>query len=117
MVEFVSGDAFAFLTSGIGILLQVTLLTAAIIPGVKFLSKRAEDNLNIHIKQRLDPAIANLCKQVDTLENKIDVFVGKTDTAIKYLDRALMAMRTLEDDKEVRTYKYEDSGQGVTNNV
>lgn len=82
-----------FLTSSLGITLQVLMIVAAIIPAFKYLNQQLENRIQREVDEKIQPVILTLCKDLDELKWKVSNNTAKTDTALKYLDVAVMKMR------------------------
>ena len=127
MVDANSNDLLqAFLFSYLGIAAQAALLIATLIPGIKYINKKLDERINSHINEKIRPVVDNLCKEIGEIKQGLKeyqttraalqkVFETKTDASIKYLDRILMQMQGLKEDKEIAQYREdnkEDEEQG-----
>lgn len=113
----VSNDAATlFFTSYIGIAIQILAFVGMVIPGIKFLNKKLEDKINKNVDEKVRPVVATLCKQLEDVKDAMNEFHNdttksqekfqeKTNTAIKYIDIAIMGMRTKKDDDEIEDMK------------
>jgi hypothetical protein len=97
-------DVSVFLSSGIGIALQILALVAAIIPGFKWLSQKLDTRIDDNIDAKLEPFVSDICKQLSEVSNGMKNYQASTDTAIEYLDKAIANLQGIERDANIRRY-------------
>lgn len=121
MVENSSDILQAFLSSYLGIAAQASVFIAGIIPAIKYVNKRLDDRIDRHIGEKVKPVVADLCKQLEAMKKDMTefqndrvtlqkAFESKTDTSIRYIDKILMHLQGLKDDKEIARYRPPDEG-------
>jgi hypothetical protein len=81
-------DASTFLSSYIGILIQVTVFIAALVPGVKFLSKKFDERTDARIDAKLGPLAQSICNQLTQVENALKTQREVTATTIEALQKS-----------------------------
>jgi hypothetical protein len=102
-----------FLYSPIGILSQIALFTATILPFFKYMNNKLDQRIDNHINNKIKPIVDSLCKQLQEesqsmkeFRNEINsahnAFESKTNTSIKYIDRAVMRLEGMKEDKEIK---------------
>lgn len=105
-----------FLSSQLGIGLQIAAVMAVLFSSLKYLSKKLDDRINSNIESRIQPVIKEICKQIAELRDALldyksrtnmsqEKFEAKTNTAISYIDRALMSLQGIKDDNEIKDSK------------
>ena len=100
-MEYAIGDVTAeFFQSTIGILLSTVLLIAALIPGVKFLSKKFDERTDARIDAKLQPIVKALCNQVSEVTSAMRIQQVATTEAIKSLQSAQEFLQDLISGKQ-----------------
>lgn len=94
----------AFLTSGLGIIIQIVLFLGGVITLLKYLDQRFDDRIKDEVNKNIDPRIAQLCKDLGEIATKLHGVEVETGTAIEYINRAIMHLQTGQDDREIRDY-------------
>jgi len=90
------GDASIFLTSTLGILIQVTVFSAAIIAGVKFLNKKLDERIDSNIDAKLNPLVEGLCKQLGEVTEAMKIHKAATETALVHITKAVEFLQELK---------------------
>ena len=93
-----------FLTSGLGILLQVITFIAILIPGIKWMNQQLDKRIDGQIDDKLNPVVKDICNQLSDAKTAMKVYKEGTDTAIKYLDKAIAGLQGISNDREINRY-------------
>lgn len=102
-----------FLSSQFGIIIQIATIIAVMFSGAKYLNKKFDERINHNIQEKLQPVVKEICKQISEVSQAIKdykstsnasqkAFESKTDTAIKYIDRAIMNLQGIKEEKETK---------------
>lgn len=106
-MDIIYSDISVFLTSGLGIVLQILAFTAAVIPGVRWMSQRLDNRIDDQIDDKLNPVVKDICNQLTDVSTAMQIYKSQTDTAIKYLNRAIDGLRGIQTDNEIKRYMKE----------
>ena len=97
-------DVTIFLTSGLGILLQVLTFIAILIPGIKWMNQQLDKRIDDQIDDKLNPVVKDICTQLSDASTAMKTYQASTDTAIKYLDKAIQGLQGITTDREINRY-------------
>ena len=111
--EILQLQSTEFLSSQFGIVIQIAAIIAILFSGAKYMNKKFDERINHNIQEKLQPVVKEICKQISDVSQAIkdyqavrntsqQVFEAKTDTAIKYIDRALMNLQGIKEEKETK---------------
>lgn len=90
MTDAIDADIVTiFVQSYAGIAIQILTLVALSWAGVKFLSKKFDEKIELKIKTYTDPFITDVCKQLTDVSTTLSNFKAHTDTAIDYINVAI----------------------------
>lgn len=93
-----------FLTSGIGIVLQVFTFITILFAGIKWMNQQLDKRIDDQIDDKLGPVVTDICKQMSDVSTAMKTYQASTDTAIKYLDRAIAGLQGINTDREINRY-------------
>jgi len=108
-MDTIVNDVTIFLTSGIGIILQVVAFIAALIPGLKWMNQKLDTRIDDNIDDKLEPVVKDICSQLTDVSIAMKSYQSQTDTAIKYLDRAISGLQGINTDREIERYMRDHS--------
>lgn len=102
-----------FLSSQLGIALQIAAVGAVLFSGAKYLNKKLDERITDKVQEKLEPAVKEICKQIGEVSNAIrdyqkrndlsqKEFQSKTSTAIRYIDRAVMNIQGVKEDEYMK---------------
>lgn len=100
MDEYIADVTFGFFESTIGILLSTVLFIGALIPGVKFLSKKFDERTDSRIDAKLQPIVKAICTQIAEVTEAMKVHQVATNTAIKHMNDATEFLQDLISGKQ-----------------
>jgi len=95
MEYFISDVATEFFTSTLGIILTTVLLISALVPGVKFLSRKFDERTDKRIDAKLQPIVQAICSQVSEITKTLDTHQAATNAAIEGMNRATTFLQDL----------------------
>jgi hypothetical protein len=102
-IEF--NEITAFFSSGLGILVQIVLFIGGLIPLLKYLDQRFDSQIDERVKKKIDPHITNLCKELSQIATKLHDVEVETGTAIRYINKAITHLQSMNEDRELRDYR------------
>ena len=108
-MDAIVNDVAIFLTSGIGIILQVAAFIAAIIPGIKWMNQKLDTRIDDNIDDKLEPVVKDICDQLTDVSTAMKIYQTKTNTAIKYIDDAIKGLQGINTDREIERYMRDHS--------
>lgn len=105
-------DISIFLTSGIGIALQILTFIAIIFPAIKWMNQRLDRRIDDNIDDKLQPVVKDICNQLSDVSTAMKTYKATTDTAIKYLDRAITGLQGITTDNQINRYIKDHPSKG-----
>ena len=78
-----------FLSSGIGVTLQIIGIIGAVIPAIKYFNARFDQRVKKELVGYVNPMIIKTCEQLKDLANSLDRYQTGNDTAIKYINEKI----------------------------
>ena len=84
-----------FLSSGIGVTLQIIGIIGAVIPAIKYFNSRFDQRIKKELVGYVNPIIIKTCEQLKELANDLEKYQTGNDTAIKYINEKIEALQKM----------------------
>lgn len=109
MVTSITDEAIIFFQNSIA---QIVLIVGGLIASLKYLDHKQTDKIKDETTKQLSPFIASFreqmqemkaCLELQTQASKSEI--ARNELSIKYLEKAIMHLQTMEDSREMRDYR------------
>jgi hypothetical protein len=105
----VTDEAIIFFQNSIA---QIVLIVGGLVASLKYLDYKQTNKIREEIEDQLSPFVANFREQMQEMKSCLELQtqaskseIARNELSIKYLEKAIMHLQTMEDSREMRDYR------------